>query len=70
MTALDQPDPQPGEGDIWTLVIKDMWQRRQEGIRRYGTVLQAGNGRDALLDAYAEALDLCVYLRQAIEERG
>lgn len=39
------------------------------GRARYGTPLQAGNGRDALVDAYQEALDLCVYLRQAIEER-
>lgn len=27
------------------------------------------NGRDALLDAYQEALDLVVYLRQVIYER-
>lgn len=31
--------------------------------------LQAHNGRDPLVDAYQEALDLVVYLRQAIEER-
>ena len=39
------------------------------GIVRYGTPLQAHNGRDALVDAYQEALDLAVYLRQAIYER-
>jgi hypothetical protein len=31
--------------------------------------LRAHNGRDALVDAYQEALDLCVYLRQVIQER-
>jgi hypothetical protein len=31
--------------------------------------LQAHNGRNALIDAYQEALDLVVYLRQAIEEQ-
>jgi hypothetical protein len=31
--------------------------------------LQAFNGRDALRDAYEEALDLACYLRQAIAER-
>lgn len=31
----------------------------------------AGAGdKDALVDAYHEALDLCAYLRQAIEERN
>lgn len=40
-----------------------------KGRRKYGTPLQAHNGRDPLVDAYQEALDLCVYLRQAIAER-
>ena len=39
------------------------------GRMRYGTPLQPHNGRDALADAYQEALDLCAYLRQAIFER-
>ena len=54
---------------IWDLVIDDMVKRDQTGRERYGTPLQAFNGRDALQDAYEEALDLAVYLRQAIEER-
>lgn len=65
----DQPPPKGSRGDIWWSVIADMTARRLLGITRYGTVLQAHNGRDALVDAYQEALDLCVYLRQAIEER-
>lgn len=65
----DQLPPEPSTGDIWKLVIMDMADRRMLGISRYGTPLQAHNGRDALVDAYQEALDLCVYLRQAIEER-
>lgn len=55
---------------ITDLVIEDMKKRKEEGIRRYGVPLQAGNGRDALQDAYEEALDLCQYLKQAIEERS
>ena len=39
------------------------------GLERYGTKLQTFNGRDALWDAYQEALDLVMYLRQAIMER-
>lgn len=67
---LDQPAPTPNSSKpIWELVIADMQERDRVGTEKYGTPLQAHNGRDALLDAYAEALDLAVYLRQAIEER-
>jgi hypothetical protein len=67
---VDQPAPQPNaDRGIWDLVIADMHERDQVGRERYGTPLQAHNGRDALVDAYQEALDLVVYLRQAIEER-
>ena len=47
----------------------DMAARDQVGRARYGVPLQPHNGRDALRDAYEEALDLCAYLRQAIMER-
>jgi hypothetical protein len=66
----DQPLPIPNSSiDIQTLVIYDIEARRRLGTERYGTALQAHNGRDALRDAYEEALDLCCYLRQLIEER-
>lgn len=68
--SAEQPLPRPATGDVWLLVLKDMEDRRLRGMERYGTPLQPHNGRDALIDAYQEALDLCVYLRQAIEERG
>ena len=68
--VVDQPPPQDGEGDMWMEVIEDMHQRRSTGIMRYGTPLQAYNGRDPLVDAYQEALDLVVYLKQALIERG
>jgi len=67
----DQPPPAKTSGrSIWDLVVEDMHERDAVGLRRYGTHLQAFNGRDALADAYQEALDLAAYLRQAIEERG
>ena len=67
---VDQPPPRPTNGiAIWDLVMADMRERNDTGYRRYGTRLQAFNGRDALVDAYQEALDLVVYLRQAIAER-
>lgn len=65
-----QPPPKDSSGDLWLLVIRDMEERRKFGIQKYGRPLQSRNGRDPLVDAYQEALDLCVYLRQAIEERS
>lgn len=65
----EQTPPQPATGDCWLLVLKDMEERRIHGIEKYGLPVQPFNGRDPLVDAYQEALDLCVYLRQAIEER-
>jgi hypothetical protein len=65
-----EPPPKPNDSTpIWELVIADMRERDHSGRAKYGVPLQAGNGRDALVDAYQEALDLAVYLRQAIEER-
>lgn len=59
------------EGGPWIytyLVIADARKRDAMGAKKYGTRLQPFNGRDALLDAYEEALDLCVYLRCAFVE--
>jgi hypothetical protein len=67
---LEQPEPIPNEKTaVWDLVLTDMRERDAVGRARYGVPLQPYNGRDALKDAYAEALDLAVYLRQAIFER-
>jgi hypothetical protein len=57
------------EPPIWDLVIDDMQERDKIGRERYGRPLTAFNGRDSLQDAYEEALDLAVYLRQLIYER-
>lgn len=70
-SQLDQPPPIANDSlPVWELVIADMRERDSVGRQRYGTPLQTNNGRDALVDAYQEALDLVVYLRQAIEERN
>jgi len=69
--STPEPPPKPTGGrPVWELVIEDMLEREREGRRKYGAPLQAGNGRDPLVDAYQEALDLAVYLRQAIEKRA
>jgi hypothetical protein len=67
-----QPPPTAERSTVpaaWDLVRADMAARDQEGRRKYGTPLQPHNGRDTLIDAYQEALDLSVYLRTAIYER-
>lgn len=66
-----QPAPKPtGESiSITNAVIADLEFRREHGIKKYGVELVSHNGRDALTDAYQEALDLVIYLRQALAER-
>lgn len=56
------------EEDVRAALIADMMERDAMGRVKYGTPLQARNGRNPLVDAYQEALDLCVYLKQALEE--
>lgn len=67
----EQPKPRNNDTTpIVDLVKDDLEERRRKGIETYGMPLRAWNGRDALQDAYEEALDLCCYLRQAIQERN
>ena len=66
------PQPAPLDSNapmLWELVIEDMRSRDDFGRDKYGKRLRAKNGRDALVDAYQEALDQAVYLRQMIWER-
>jgi hypothetical protein len=49
-------------------VVADIEARKAVGIERYGTPLQAFNGRSSLRDAYEESLDLVMYLKQMQQE--
>jgi hypothetical protein len=51
-------------------VMADMAARIAKGADEYGEPLTTFNGRDALQDSYEEALDLAVYLKQALMERA
>jgi hypothetical protein len=66
-TTQQQP-PQQGSKAILPLVLQDLEARAQMGLSKYGKLLEANNGRNALWDAYQEVLDLAMYLRQLIEE--
>lgn len=56
-----------GYGKLPAWLRDDMRARHEMGVAKYGTALHVWNGRDAAVDAYQEALDLCVYLRQCFE---
>ena len=65
-----QPDPEGKGRPVLPEVIADLQLRAEMGTLKYGTLLKTNNGRDALVDAYQEALDLVMYLKQALMERG
>ena len=65
-----QPSPKGSGNPILGMVLADLTNRALEGKEKYGEPLLAHNGRNPLWDAYQEALDLAMYLRQAIEEQG
>lgn len=69
----DPNDPQPapvGDGEpVWPMVVRDMVRRDEVGRTKYSRPLTTFNGRDALVDAYQEILDLAVYVRQELHER-
>lgn len=79
-TAQPPPVHVPGAPSVHDLVIADLQerghrpavalirQRKAFGLAKYSSVLQPGNGRDAVADAAEEAADLVVYLRQAQAE--
>ncbi len=68
---LSAPEPAPVSNNkpaVWDMVIADMIDRDFTGQQKYGTRLQPFNGRNSLVDAYQEVLDLAVYMRQMIYE--
>ncbi|MGL4756583.1 MAG: hypothetical protein ACRCXB_29860 [Aeromonadaceae bacterium] len=65
-----QPAPNGSGNPILGMVLADLTNRALEGKEKYGEPLKAHNGRNALWDAYQEALDLAMHLRQAIEEQS
>lgn len=72
--TINIPEPTPVGNDlphVWDLVIEDMKARDEFGFQKYGVHLQPNNGRNNLIDAYFEILDLAVYIRSKIyEETG
>lgn len=55
--------------DLANEVKQDIENRIIKGIREYGERLKPFNGRNALLDAYEEILDLALYIKQELTEK-
>ncbi len=66
--AAAQDPPVHGRADITSYVVRDLEDRRKAGIKKYGQPLMTDDGRNGLIDAYQEAVDLTVYLRKRLEE--
>jgi hypothetical protein len=56
--------------NVFELVHADLRERERVGTETYGGPLLTFDGRDALWEAYEEALDMAMYLRKAIAERN
>lgn len=67
--AVREPAPVGNGEEVWPVVMQDLRDRVVMGRTKYGTTLRTHNGRNALWDAYQEALDLVLYLRQSLMER-
>lgn len=64
-----QPAPTPNNYEPTCLaVIRDIEVRMAHGLQKYGVALQPFNGRKSTQDAYEEALDLCIYLKNKLVE--
>ena len=69
LATKDQNLPIDSTGpDVINLVKEDLELRAQKGLETYGKRLQPHNGRNAMIDAYQEALDLGVYFKQRLIE--
>lgn len=66
--AEEQIKPKGVGPEVAELVKQDIDARVALGETRYGERLRAFNGRNTLMDAYQEVLDLANYLRQLLEE--
>lgn len=59
-----QPAPLPGGREVAKYFLEVFDDQVARGLRNYGAPLTTFNGRDCLLDAITEAVDLGMYLCQ------
>ncbi len=68
--SINQEQPQPhGTGQpVGERLIELIQERTKLGIQKYGEPLTTHNGRDSMLDALQESIDLNQYLMKALME--
>jgi len=69
--SVTKKEPRPKHNDskpVYESLIEMIRERAGMGKVKHGTHLQANNGRDALMDALQESIDLNQYLMQVILE--
>lgn len=66
--SIPEPKPEPGKKIVVNELIKDLLDRSEFGIQKYGTPLMTFNKRDAIVDLYQELLDAIVYCKQIMME--
>ena len=67
-TFESEPEPTEDGQVVLYQVLKDLIDRAEVGKKECRTYLKTNNERSALANAYEEALDLCVYLKQVLLE--
>jgi hypothetical protein len=86
MTDLSTPEPDPIPNDnpsihdlliedlkefsCYSVLIPDILDRKEFGLKKHGTILQINNCRNHLNDAYQESCDAIIYLKQEIVKSG
>jgi hypothetical protein len=68
LSTCRQDLPKPGEQNIVTILLQEIQEKADRGAAKYGSALMSFNGRNSLVDAYQELIDLLMYLRQCVEE--
>jgi hypothetical protein len=73
MIEIEQPPPTQGRQEVIPFAV-DLFMRvlaaqTSKGIETYGNTLHTHNGRNPLMDAFAEQVDALLYLAQAIMEQ-
>jgi hypothetical protein len=63
-----EPKPTEGTHEVGKEVIKDIEDRIDLGLSRYGSLLKTFNNRDSLVDLYQELIDGCMYVKQKLME--
>lgn len=53
---------------VFEQVVKDLRERDQAGFAQFGIAIEE-RPMNAIQEAYEEALDLCVYLRMALNKQ-